>query len=142
MEDIQPRVQLAKDLALRDTNTWTPFELPGQMLIADARKYVRGILHIRSTLDQAVQVQVRGILRQEEEGSDTREEQVSFDIGREVYVAAGNLNRQDARWPIPPRLMMPYLYVAVTAKVAPTTGRISAWVTLIWQLGGPDVWTI
>jgi len=131
-------VRLADGLEPRDINTKTPFDLPGKLNIADARRHAHAILHMRSTLDQAIDVQMRGMVGQELAGRLDTMQRIGFDVGQEVYLAAGNTTTQRDAYSVSPAQMMPEMYLEVTAKDVPTSGAFDAWLILLWPTGGPQ----
>lgn len=117
---------LVKGLALRDTLTKTP-SLSG-LVVVETRGARQGWLQVKNTHDEAVTIQVKGILPEIAADSEQR---ASFDVGQAVQVAAGSA-ASPARdsWSLDADQMLPYLYLEVTAVSTPTSGALDAWLQM------------
>ena len=120
--------RLVEGLLLRDTETKTPGNERGSMKVVATRGAMSGWLHVKSTLDQVVNVQLKGILSEEEADKETR---VAFDCGGEQKVEAGDAELAQDVWYVEPQFMLPLVYLEVTAVAAPTSGRFDAWLALV-----------
>ena len=128
MESQVREARLVEGLVLRDMETKSPGNERGSMKIVVTKPATPGWLHVRSTLDQKVNLQLKGILTEEYPDKETR---VAFDCGVAVELEAGSVTVAEDAWYVEPQFMLPYVYLEVTAVAIPTSGRLDAWLAII-----------